>query len=316
LNWKEIYDEFLLVEGAILGPTRFAFCSLDMEAKASGLFIGQMFVFANEEWSRGPYFAMEPTSICDSPFSESEYAVLGREGDLLRIEGENTIAFKLGDPKVPGPLRRVRRLGRSLFIVGEERSVWRFNGSKSEKLNSGLPAELPANLDGNEEEILDRAISGTELSFAVTQGPGDELCMVATGGEIWLWRNNHWVMDAIPTNACLFDVIYSAEGKYIVVGQLGTMLVGTPGAWSFWETGTDDDLLSVCQFLGTTYVATGNGLMFWNGEELKAVEFGTKLPVPAHQVVCGHGVLLSIAAKEVMMTTDGKVWRSLLVVEE
>ena len=234
---------------------------------------------------------------------------------MLRIDGEARWFYKLGHQEVPGPLRRVRRLGNCLFVVGESRGIWRFDGRNWQTLEHGLPDEVPLNLEGNDVDILDRAIDETELAFSIARGIGDELCIVGSGGEIWFWRDDRWEKDDTLTNVNLYDIIYGSDGNYTIVGQLGTMMVGNRGRWEARTTGINSDLLSVSEFCGKTYVATGNDILFWNGENLELVDMGRELTVPAHQVVSRRGVMLSVAAKEVMMTSDGATWWSLLVEE-
>lgn len=312
---QEIFCEYVLVEGASIGPGHFVFCAIHEAAKQDGITIGQVFELRAEGWSWGPYYAMDPTSICDSPFSESEYALLGREGELLRIDGASKKIYKLGHEELPGPLRRVRRCGNSLCVVGEERGAWRFESEEWQKLCLGLPDEMPVGGEIDEDEILERAISDTELAFSIAQGRDGELCMVGTGGEIWFWGRGRWQKDASPTNVNFYDVTYASGERYIVVGQLGMILVGGRGKWTIWESGTNNDLLSVCEFRGRIYVATGNEVMEWQGEELDVVHMGGSVVVPAHQVVSSHGSLLAVGGKEVMVSADGSLWRSMLFLE-
>ena len=170
------------------------------------------------------------------------YAVaIGFDGQFWEIEN-GSLAETLGQISAEDiSPRSLAVVEETIYAVGMGRIVLR-----RERLNLWTPiGPAPAT-------AAEGVIGFEDMAGYAT----DEMYAVGWQGEIW-WRDNAtWRQVDSPVSANLNAVYCGDDGVVYAVGDNGTMLRGRHETWAVVETGRDENLMDVCYFDNTVYVAT------------------------------------------------------------
>jgi hypothetical protein len=127
-------------------------------------------------------------------------------------------------------------------------------------------------------------------------------------GEIWRRCAGRWQQDVSPTNVVLTDIACLFDGRVVVTGLAGTLLVFRDGVWHSLDAGTTDDLWSTCEFCGEPFVASSHDVYrITDGQKVQPVLRG----VSAAKLAAGFGRLWSVGPKAVNVTENGTTWRAI-----
>jgi hypothetical protein len=314
-----IFQEYILIEGAILDNNTFAFCAELLENKQKGISIAYIFLYATNQWLLVSQVEMQPISVTFSPYDKEEIFVLGREGECARIKGRNITRVDLSsDREDIGPFRKIRNVGESIYVLGEDCSLWMFKPDGWLKIRDELDEQhfqLESVTDEfDEDELFDKLIENTEVAFSFAGSSSNEIYQVGTSGKIWIFNGKKWSEEATPTNVTLSDICRTKSGSYIICGSNGTVIIGESQKWRIFEKGdVANNYFSVTEFLDKIFVADGYSLFKIENNRISRVDFGISSNIPAHFVTTRCEVVLSLAAKEVFISKDGNNWLSLLL---
>jgi hypothetical protein len=262
---------------------------------------------------------MQPISVTFSPYDKEEIFVLGREGECARIKGRNITRVDLSsDREDIGPFRKIRNVGESIYVLGEDCSLWMFKPDGWLKIRDELDEQhfqLESVTDEfDEDELFDKLIENTEVAFSFAGSSSNEIYQVGTSGKIWIFNGKKWSEEATPTNVTLSDICRTKSGSYIICGSNGTVIIGESQKWRIFEKGdVANNYFSVTEFLDKIFVADGYSLFKIENNRISRVDFGISSNIPAHFVTTRCEVVLSLAAKEVFISKDGNNWLSLLL---
>jgi len=226
--------------------------------------------------------------------------VLGRDGEVLIGTSKGYREEQINDlgasPLRRGPMRNIRAISGTVFAVGMARQVYRRLGDNTwARYEEGLPVDIPPLKVAGFNSIDGAAI--------------DDIYSVGWGGEIWHHDGTLWLPEESPTNLALFDVLAISASKIYACGQAGTLLQGRSGLWEVVEfEGPRPTFRSMAWFQDKLYLADGQALFTLENGELSVVDFGVGVTVPSGHLHTGDGILLSVAGKEVFMTTDAVTW--------
>lgn len=312
-----IIQNYILIEAVILDSSVIAVCAELLENKKKGISIAYIFYYINRNWQLHCQLDMQPVSITNSPDDKGEIFILGREGECVQINNKiNTINLS-DDQDDVGPFRKIRNIDGNIYVLGEDCSLWMFNLDSWKKIRDGLDEQkLQADIlsdDFNEDDLFDQLLDDTEVAFSFTGESSNELIQVGTNGKIWLFDGVKWKEEATPTNLTLYDICRAESERYIICGLNGTLIRGESQKWQIVDLDDfDNDFYSVTEFLGNIFIANGHALFKLEDDTISQIDFGVGEDVPSHFVTSRSGVILSLAAKEILISSDGKKWDSLL----
>ncbi|MCL4747376.1 MAG: hypothetical protein KJZ83_18460 [Burkholderiaceae bacterium] len=195
-----------------------------------------------------------------------------------------------------GPLRGLRSVGASVYVVGMGYQAYRRDGS-------GAWSRFDA---GFEKARGRTEICGLEAIAGWSQ---DQLLAVGWDGAIWNWDRSSWREEASPVNVVLTDVCCADNGAAYACGRLGTLLARNDGSWAVIELdGFTDDIWSLAWFGGRLYASTFDDVYALGESGLEPVDFGSDIPETTFRLAAGDGVLFSVGSKDVMCY-DGSRWQ-------
>lgn len=314
-----IFQNYILIECAILDYNKYAFCAELLENKKNGVSIAYIFLYADNQWLLVCQLEMQPISITFSPFDKEEIFVLGREGECARINRQNIISINISnDQENIGPFRKISNVGESIYVLGEDCSLWIYKLDDWVKIRDALDEQKirleSLKDDFEEDELFNDLIENTEVAFSFSGSSYNEIFQVGTSGKIWKFNGNKWDEEATPTNVTLRDICKTKNGEYIICGSHGTIIIGENQKWEIIDVGVvTNDYVSVCELLDKIFIADGFSLFKLENNKISQVDFGITKDIPAHFVTSRCGVVLSLAAKEVLISKDGDNWLSLLL---
>ncbi len=259
----------------------------------------QLGVFRSFSSWVGRVFEWSAVDIVAQDAPQKLIVVLGRDGPVYSVSGsverEEIIESQGTGPEIRGPMRALGLVDGDVYAVGMGRQVYRRDENGGWILfERGLPDERPV---------------GKVLGFNALDGfSRQELIVVGWGGEIWEFDGTKWREVSSPTNAALFDVCCTSDGRAFACGQAGALLVRDEVGWSSVQLDkSDSDFRSVREFGGKLFIADGETLYKYDFANIDVVEFEGSA-VPSHHLRVGGGLLLSTAGKEIFLTSDGMTW--------
>jgi hypothetical protein len=318
ISSKDVFNNYLLVDACILYDMTIVVAALSHPAHRDGVFISQILFLTEEEWVKGPYFGWEVVSITTAPFDKDSVIILGRNGDCFIAKANLSTEISLPEHQPPnGPYRQVQHINESVYLVGEERSVWRLDEKSWILLSEGMPtpSEYDSAIDnGSEDRFIDQLIEESEVMFGLAGYDSSNLCLVGTGGEIWAWNGARWSREDLGTNMNFYDVCRAENSTYIACGQAGNIYQGGQHKWALITPNeVHNDFCSVAKFAKKIYLADGNGLFHINDNAIERVSFNLGIEVPSHLVISNDQLIVSLAAKELFLSADGITWKSAIL---
>jgi len=284
------------------------------EALADGLMITQAFSYKNGNWLEGPYFNMKVVDINCEP-KTGEIYLLGEDGDYFEAKTSKSGFIDKEDP--PGPFRKIRPLGTRLVSLGRDNTLWKKSTDNWEMIYGGKDetsvVEMLAISESVVDEAFDEIAEETNILFSIAGASSEDHCMVGTDGTVIVCKGGDWSREDVPTNVNLYDVCKTSEGNYLVCGQGGIVLIGQKDSWNIALSDESlGDLVTIAQFGSHYYIANGNKIFRTNLTDFEIVDFGVNANVPSKIIVTGKQQILSIAGKEVFISSDGFSWKSIL----
>ena len=195
-------------------------------------------------------------------------------------------------PKTLGPLRGLRTLGQTTFVVGMNRQVFKRVGQIWERFDNGITQ--PKETTG----------------FETVNGQNEEDFYAAGwDGEIWHFQKNEWKQMNSPTNRILTDVCLAGNDIFIC-GQAGTLLKKKGPNFEIVDLGNFKiDIWSLAWFQGRLYLSTFAGIFKYDEEVLSFIDLGQTLGVQTFYKLKTLGqTLWSYGAKD-LVVFDGSTWR-------
>jgi len=298
---EAVTKHFVFRKGFICDKNRFYFITAYEEALAEGIPGSQVYILIDRQDWYSHAVTWDAVGVTAISHPERTGIVVGRDGDALigTASGfaEETVDDNGAGPANRGPLRSVRSVGEHVFTVGMDYQVYRRTGrNKWERYENGLPGPPPM-----PKVVGFNAIDGSD--------PND-LHAVGWGGEIWYYDGTRWNEASSPTNVALMDVIAVSKKQLYVCGQEGVILKGYRDKWDVvdYEGAEELEFRSLAWFRKKLYLADGHALYVLEDDGLSEVDFGVEAIVPSSHLHVNAGRILSVAGKEVFISTNGTDW--------
>jgi hypothetical protein len=229
-----------------------------------------------------------------------EWWVLGKRGEVARV-GDDINYEQVPDagtgPDANGYVNRIALIEDRLYVCGFRRQVCVRDASGWKRMDHGLLE--PRSARGSSLEAID----------GVAQ---DCLYAVGNKGQIWHFDGSRWRQCACPTNVDLHEVRCVSRDQVLVVGQKGTVLLGSGDNWKvITDDEFDEDLWGVESFGGEIYVAGYGGIGKIHANGIAPVDTALKRVVLGYRLRAKEGVLWSIGNDDIV-AFDGKRWREVL----
>jgi hypothetical protein len=299
----------------VLGPDRSLFLAHYQPALDAGVGIAEVLLLEQGvRWRSLGRFKWQASALLPSSEVSGAVLVLGRDGEIGLIVGDTVTEEARLAASAVGPTRGLVQVAGQTLAFGMKREVFCRRGpSRWVALNDGMNPPLPSGLS-MAEAIKFRTRTSGGLN-ALLSGPDADVYAFGLRGEIWR-RTGEAAWNAVdsPTNLALKDAVLAGDGAIYACGQAGILIRGFGDQWGVvnYDGPTGLDFCSVAWFADTLFLADGHSLRRLRAGTLEVVDLGVGAIVPSSQLHAHSGMLLSVAGKEVFMTSDGVQWTSLL----
>lgn len=228
---------------------------------------------------------------------------------MLGMTGESTIANEAGfkDARLgkgkngPNRLRtmhEVRAVGQHFYAVGMRRQAFRLpmKGGAWKQVDTGV--FVP---DSSQEVAGFLSVDGFD---------DNDVYGVGYGGQIWHFDGAKWEQLPSPTNLRLECVRCAPDGRVLICGAQGVVLVGRAADWEILDqTESDDDLLSLAVLGDQVFFASDDSTLL----RLHNGKFTGIHPRPSKTISTGFldsngKTLVSIGETDILLF-DGKTWK-------
>jgi hypothetical protein len=221
---------------------------------------------------------------------------LGKRGEVARL-GDEIVVEQVPTagtgPNSYGYLNAIRNIGGALYVCGYRRQV----------LSRGRTGWFPVDADIRENLTSE----GSSLE-SIDGVDGSCIYAVGSGGQIWYYNGNTWRRCSSPTNADLHEVRCLSPNDVAIVGQHGTVLVGSMDSWRVYEHEEfDEDLWGVEYFDDSIFVSGLSGIGRIGKNGLEVVDTGLDKKVFGYRLRARDGVLWSIGNDHIL-SFDGRKW--------
>jgi hypothetical protein len=221
--------------------------------------------------------------------------LMGMYGKVLVLGGGQARTEDVPYEGEHGRLLRIRAVGKTLFICG-------------------MTGQLLARQRGSWRRI-DGGLLGTGgLDFEDIDGtsPAD-LYAVGVEGIIWHFDGKRWRDLKSPTNQRLSNVRCVSKDEIYICGNSGILMRGS--ARSGWQLlaqdALNDNLWGLTIFGGKPYVASTGGIHFYDGKDLRQVDFGDLKLKSFNRLDACNSSLWSFGIKQIAWF-DGHRWREVV----
>lgn len=194
-----------------------------------------------------------------------------------------------------GPLRRVRTIGKHVYVVGGNRQVYRRTAP-----GLWIPMDQGTRPDANESRIV-----GFESVDGLSE---QEIYAVGWDGEIWVFNGQGWSQNVSPTNLLLTEICSAGDGKVYIGGREGLLFCGRNETWEVVDASEMvDDIWSMAWFKETLYISGMRGLYTIVDNTVVPVDIDVDGVSSFFWLAKTDDVLWSVGARDVI-SFDGKVW--------
>lgn len=253
--------------------------------------------------------------------SSSYRCVLSREGqvNIYGPGGKPDYTYQIPQAGVSnnaaiglGYVNRMRAIGRTLFVCGQSRQVYRFVWDGA-NLVSGSWQDMAAAVrqpplseppsDPGDLPALNRWLDDNDsVDFSDIAGT-DENDIYAAGDETWHWNGAQWRQLQLPTDEAINAIKVVNADEVIMVGHNGTVLLGNARQGFKDLSGIDDNQnfvgVEICA--GILWLASNVGLYVWDAAKRRIAKYQTDLEVDlvdTHVLEAKDGVLWSFGFKD------------------
>ena len=229
-----------------------------------------------------------------------KFVTVGVEGSVFTYdgdEGRETLDEAEDGPSDLVTLRCGAIIQDELYVAGMLRYVYRRkNGGHWERIDSTV--RLGPEVDEGR-------------GFLVLAGNrADSIFAAGYAGEIWHYDGKIWSDLESPTNVALSGMAISPEGEVCVVGQLGTILLGSEDGWRLLvQEETEDDFWGAAYFAGQFIIASDTSLWRIEGDSLSKVDIDIGPSETSFGQLSTNGeILWSVGEKDILQTKDAVSW--------
>ena len=304
-------DRFVFVAGRIESANRSVFVAHYLPALKDDVYVAVVLIFDSGEWRRVGKFGWQAVDIELDPSHKGRYVMLGRDGQLAAVAGDDTQESKLDDKRPLGPMRGLDAVDGDVYAVGMKRDVFRLRDGQWIRFDKGMAFEIPKGADV--ATLMKQRLADVGGINAIVGFDRNEVYAVGTKGEMWQASDGTWGKIETPTNVMLTDAAI-VEDEVIACGLAGTLLRGRGANWRVVEyDGVQDLDFAAIACRGTEiYLADGHSLRSLIGTTLDVVNLAGDAIVPSSQLDSRDGLILSVAGQEVFLGSALDSWRSLL----
>lgn len=243
-------------------------------------------------------------AACSVIPSEGHVLFVGNDGNMVYFDGkafrQESIRVPLDGPNALRTLTSARVIGKSIFVVGMQRQVFR------RPLQGGPWIRAD---QGTLENSKPFKVAGF-LSL-------DGLCendIYAAGyfGEIWHYDGNRWRSLDSPTNVKITAVCCVTPEVVYLSGEHGLLLRGNKNGWVTLGDGITPQTYWSLEYFGESlYISNNQGQIFQIlDDEIVPVDLQLEREVSTFVLTQGDNTLLSIGNQDLLLF-DGKSWSPL-----
>jgi len=240
-----------------------------------------------------------PRSDVPEMFAIGELGQVNRFISGQRIQEQIPVAT---EPDARGPLRSARAIADQIYVVGMDCQVFRRTGQGQWQSIDQALRQKPALAD----------VPGLETVFG-----NDPASVFAAGwrGTILHYHNDIWDIEQSPTNAILTDGVQIDDGRAIICGRQGTIVVGEPGLWEVIDHPFKfADFWGVAQIRGRIILSSYTGLfeLLLADKEVRRLVVNTNPePTTFGRLAAAPDVMWSVGTKD-LIEFDGTNWSKLI----
>ncbi len=258
-------------------------------------------------------------STCVLPKSASSprmYFALSEQGEVevtwpggRSIETIEGAGLRSTSQPIYGYVKAIREIDGSLYVCGSGGQVYKRIENSWHHIADTL--KVPATAPQSDAATIDKDFGKHEFSD-LDGYSADDIYVVGSDGDVFHFDGRSWDRCETPTDEILTAVSCGVDGEVWVCGFNGTLLRGN-FANGFRECSRYDDNMifsSVAMFNESAYMASSEGLFFFNNETQKIAKVTTNLRpeiVDSNVVFSADGVLWSVGYKDIAYF-DGKTW--------
>ncbi|PTV94331.1 hypothetical protein C8J27_10866 [Rhodobacter aestuarii] len=225
------------------------------------------------------------------------------DGEVIRSIPEDADYAQV-DPTDNGPndLRAIKglsKLGNTLLCYGMRRQVYR----SDLRAMRWVRADTGVFVTENEDEVA--GFLGLDGTWP------DNLVAVGMQGDLWTKRKK-WVRREVPTNVNLTGVKMLEDGRAVVCGGAGVVLIGRDDTWDIVPNdATEANFWDIAEFKGKLYLAAETGGLFTIEDgAVVAVDLPKGMIEDVSALDANAGKLLLIGDQQVVWF-DGESWTDL-----
>lgn len=238
------------------------------------------------------------TNISDA--EGSVVVVVSNLGKTLEISQFDRLSGEIGsetcDVERLGPLRRVRTIGKYIYVVGGNRQVYR-------RTAPGI--WIPMN-QGASPAIDDSRVVGFESVDGFSE---QDIYAVGWDGEIWSFNGDEWEQITSPTNLLLTEICCAGDGNVYIGGREGLIFCGRNDTWEVIDSSQMfDDIWSMAWFENSLYISGMKGIYTVVDKTVIPVDTNVEGASSFFWLSKSDDTLWSVGAQDVI-SFDGKVWR-------
>ena len=139
-----------------------------------------------------------------------------------------------------------------------------------------------------------------------------DIYAVGGHGDVWHFDGSQWRQMGFPSNVQLATVTCAPDGNVYISGEGGSLWIGQKSTWKRVYKGESSLLWNdALWFDNKLWLASDYQFRIWNGKELEPVTHnGEQVFINGH--MDAYDGVLAIASSSVVMTFDGKQWRTIV----
>jgi hypothetical protein len=304
-------DKFIFVAGRIESATRSVFVAHYLPALNDNVYVAVVLKLDSGKWQRVGKFPWQAVDIELDVTDRDRCWVLGRDGQVAAVVGDQAEEAKLDAKRALGPMRGLDVVDDHVYAVGMKRDVFRLRDRRWARFDKGMAFEVTKGADV--EKLMKQRLEDVGGINAIVGFDRSEVYAVGVKGEMWHLVGERWQRIEAPTNIMLTDAAIVGD-EVIVCGLTGTLIRGRGTSWRIVEyDGVQDlDFSGVATRAEEIYLADGHSLRCLVGTTLELVNLVDDAVVPSSQLDARDNLILSVAGQEVFVGSARNAWRSLL----
>ncbi|GAA4278319.1 beta propeller repeat protein [Aquimarina mytili] len=241
-------------------------------------------------------------SVCYQP--NEKFIALGTTGEVICIGGGEA-GEESPIPISKGLLKEVRGIAQGkAFAVGSGRQAY-----CRDDADHWIRIDHTAQQFSKEIDPIDtcwESIDGFDE---------DDIYVAGWLGEIWHYNGKKWQLLESPTDLDLTRIRCADDGTVYACGQMGTLIKIENKKCSIIDQNlTEDTFYGMAWFQGKLYCSTMHNVYYYDGKNLKEVDFKKNRPNTFHQLSARDGILCSFGEKDVV-EFNGKEWIAVLKIK-